>query len=186
VREWYGVQVPEAAKTGAKVAFKQIAKQLEATLLPPTIPTAEGTIMLLPDQSTRIIPVGDVREALYLTGLLNSSPLRCLAYLSVPPKGGVPWRQFQSWNVAFLPIRKYNPANELCQAIRQVSDDITKSPRLASEHQDDLDTLVARLYGIAEVEISAMTEHLRLVQGHAESVANRTSDAASSQGTPTA
>jgi hypothetical protein len=165
VHEWFGVLVPKAARSSGKVVYRLISPQLEASVLPGTIRLGERKTLLLPDQSIRFIEVDDLDGAAYLAGIMNSSLLRCIAYLCVSPKGGVPYRQFMAWNVGFIPMIRFAPENRLCSAIAKLALRLADEPSEAEKYQDELDKKVAELYGVSSVEIDILKEHSAMMHG---------------------
>jgi len=165
VKEWFGVLIPNAAKSTGKVVYRLIAKQLEASVLPSKSKIFNRKTLLLPDQSIRFIPMNSLSEANYLAGLMNSTILRSIAYLCVTPKGGVPWRAFKAWNVGFIPVIKYKD-NEICRRISSLATTLSRK-RISSEHyQNKLDKLVSELYGISEDEKETLKNHFLMMQGY--------------------
>jgi len=165
VKDWFGVLVPEAARTGNKVAYRLIATKLEAALLPRSTTISGRKTLLLPDQSIRLIPVGSVREGYFLVGLLNSSLLRCISYLCATPKGGVPWRAFKAWNIAFVPVQRYNPSDPIHKEITELAARLSTHSKKGDTSQEYLDFLVAKSYGIDAGEAGLLRDHLRMMQG---------------------
>ncbi len=165
VNEWFGVLVPKAAKGTSKVAYRLIATQLEAVVLPPSIQFVDRRILLLPDQHVRFIEMKRQREAAYLAGLLNSSLMRCIAYMGATPKGGVPWREFKAWNVGFLPIIRFSEERQECAAISDLASKFAENPEKSSEKQDQLDGLVAQLYGVSKSDAIRLRDHLAMMKG---------------------
>jgi hypothetical protein len=165
VNEWFGVLVPEAAKAGGKVAYRLIREQLEVSVLPLEFEFANHKTLLLPDQSVRFIPVSSLQESHYLAGVMNSSSLRCVAYLCASPKGGIPSRQFMAWNVGFIPIRNYNPKDPIHKRIARLASQLSKKPETTSADQDEVDELVAQAYDLTKRETSLLKAQLSTVMG---------------------
>jgi hypothetical protein len=165
VQEWFGVLVPEAAKASGKVAYRLIKTQLEASVLAIEARFDHRKTILLPDQSVRFIPVASLDESHYLAGVMNSTLLRCVAYLCASPKGGVPSRQFMAWNVGFIPIREFQPRDPIHKKIVKLAKKLGKSHESSNAYQEELDDLVTEIYGLTKGEKNLLREHLSVVMG---------------------
>ncbi len=162
---WFGIEVPNAVRSRPKVACRLISKQLEASTLPAQVDFLGKKKLLLPDQSIRFMPVNDEAEALYIGGLLNSGPIRTIAYLLANPKGGVPTRQLTAWNVAFLPCITYDSKSEECQVLAGIGREIANAPATASGRQPELDSQVAKIFGLSSDDLKQLSTHRRLMMG---------------------
>jgi len=165
VHEWFGVLVPEAAKASGKVAYRLIKAQLEVSVLPSEAEFDNRKTLLLPDQSVRFIPMTSLDESHYLAGIMNSTLLRCVAYLCASPKGGVPDRQFMAWNVGFIPIREFDPKDPIHKNIVKLAKELGRSHEPSNARQDELDDLVAEVYGLTKSEKNLLKKHLSVVMG---------------------
>jgi hypothetical protein len=107
----------------------------------------EKHIML--DHSAYFITTKNENEAHYLTAMLNSSPVRA----------------FTSWTIAVLPVSMYNPDDDLCTRLAQKAKQASKSKKVDSTLQAEIDELVGESYDLPKSDIETLREHYLVLSG---------------------
>ncbi len=139
-----------------RVAYPLIETTLKASLVPNTVrlPEVPRDRVVLVDHSAYTLDAQPRRAALYLTGLLNSSPYRALAYVLADPKGGVPFKQYVQWTIATLPLLPIGQAGAFSTRVAKLADRRITSPKdmRANGFQEELDMAVGELLGLSDSE----------------------------------
>jgi hypothetical protein len=151
-----------------KVAYAEVGTRLEACVIPSKLQDeiiGERNIMV--DHSAYFITCEKKEEALYLTAILNSAPVRAFSYCFGRPKGGVPFRAFTGWTVSIIPFPSYNKDDDSCAKIVELSQRATNlhdSDELP-EVEESIDVQCARLYGLSDSELSELRSHYLTLSG---------------------
>jgi methylase of polypeptide subunit release factors len=154
-----------------KVAYGKLGKMLEASVIPAKVRDQTlGNSFIQMDSSTYFIQFKDEREAHYLSALLNSTALRAFSYGFGNPKGGVPFRQFLQWNIAILPIPKYNALKKECNELADLSIKAHEEPEKATDLQNKIDFKVAELFDLSIDEINQLREHYEMLSGKIDGI----------------
>jgi hypothetical protein len=141
---------------GPKVAWHDLADQLDAVAIPATIRSVFGTATpVVPLNTVYFLPAPDWDAALVLTALLNSLPLRTFARTIAERAKDARFRFF-AWTIAVLPL----PFN---WRTSHASADLARIARLAHAaggiepaRQHELDRIVASLYNLDNTDTAAL------------------------------
>ena len=158
-----------------KVAYAEVGTRLSACVIPSKLrdPTL-GERYIMVDHSAHFLSCKSHNEALYLSAVLNSAPVRAFSYCFGRPKGGVPFRAFTSWTVAVIPVPQYSEENDACRRIVELS---RKASRLAGQNDEgglskvetSVDERCAELYGLKDSELNELREHYLVLSGRPRS-----------------
>jgi len=111
----------------------------------------------------------DKREiGYYISGVMNSSILRCFAYSFAPVKGKT--RQYVGWAVGLLPLPPYNSDDVTYKRISQLSQYLHENYEKLEKKElnkklEELDELVAEIYDLNKDEKEIVENWLRIAQG---------------------
>ena len=151
------------------VAYKDIATELTACVLPPAVRTTvhDRARPLIVDHSVYYARATNESEAHYITGILNSTVLRAYTYCLARPKGGAPFRGFLQWVVGASPIPPYNEKDRNKERLRELSISAHKEASRSRpvDVQDEIDEIVGRIYNISGKETKLLQDYLSLLQG---------------------
>jgi len=140
-----------------RVAWQRIASSLDGVAL------ATDEKPLIPQETHSLVVVDSAREAHYLTAVFNSRPLG-LAAQAYAQRGG---KSFASPHILQnIRIPTFNPKMLLHQQLAELSE---KAHQLAAEEEwqalagveEQIDLLVAKLYGIKDEELAEIKRNLR-------------------------
>jgi hypothetical protein len=142
---------------GPKVAWHDLADQLEAVAIPATVRSAFGTeTPVVPLNTVYFIPTPDWDAALTLSALLNSLPLRTFARAIAERAKDARFRFF-AWTIAVLPL----PADWRCGSaaadLAAIARDAHAAGAIDPQRQHDLDRTAATMYGLDTDDIAAFT-----------------------------
>jgi SAM-dependent methyltransferase len=155
-----------------KVVWKRMANDLEAVVLS-KVKTPIGEKDAIPTDTTSLIPFTSEAEAHYVCAVLNSSPVRFFvrSYSSAGRGFGAPSI------VKHFGIPKYEKSNEVHQEVSSLS---KKAHGLAKRYyeqndlqareglkevEEEIDKVVAELYGITDEELEEVKKALRVLKG---------------------
>lgn len=141
-----------------KVVWQKISHSLEATYLPSEIESEVGERKLIPTSSVYFIGIGDDVQALSLTGILNSVPARTYVASYVNRTGAADCQHF-AWILGCLPIPEEveeGKTKELAEIAKKLQEKGEEEENLTR----NLNSEVARLYGLSEDELSKMKDFL--------------------------
>ncbi len=132
-----------------KVAWHDLAETLKAVALPASVRTSWGASRpLVPLNTTYFVPVDTEDEALLLSALLNSTPVRTFARAVAERAKDARFRFF-AWTIALVPLPtgvfSSDAAPRLVALARQAHVDAGLDPADAAE----LDDRVCGLYGLS-------------------------------------
>jgi len=154
-----------------KVAYGDTATRLSACVMPPKLTDETlGEKPIVVDGTADIITIKNETEAHYVCALLNSTPLRTLAYSIALAKGGVPYKRFTNWTIAVLPLPPFQRDLEDCKELVRKSKEAHKAasnrdlPHL-KECEVAIDELVFPLLGLTREELEALGQHHQLLSG---------------------
>jgi len=151
-----------------KVAYAEVGTKLEACVIPSKLNDAIiGERYVMVDHSAYFITCNSQEEALYLSGVLNSSPVRAFSYCFGRPKGGVPFRAFTGWTIAIIPAPEFNSKNDSCARIAELTRDAAnlRNYNKLLEIETEIDLQCAKLYGLKEPELAELKEHYLILSG---------------------
>jgi Eco57I restriction-modification methylase len=139
-----------------KVAWHDLAANLNAVALPATIRTAARIRPLVPLNTVYFVAVPCHDDALVLAALLNSLPVRTLARTIAERAKDARFRFF-AWTVAAIPL----PAAALREDVRRrllaISAAAHRDGGLEADGRRELDDLVAGCYGLDSRAMAALT-----------------------------
>jgi hypothetical protein len=155
-----------------KVVWKRMASDLEAVVLS-KVETPVGEKDAIPADTTSLIPFTSEEEAHYVCAILNSSPVRfCVRSYSSAGRGfGAPSI------IKHFGIPEYDKKNE---GHRKVSELSKRAHGLSKKYyeqkgleaqeelknvEEEIDKIVAELYGITDEELDEVKKTLRILKG---------------------
>lgn len=155
-----------------KVVWKRMASDLEAVVLS-KVETSIGEKDVIPTDTTSLIPFKSEEEAHYVCAILNSFVVRFFvrSYSSAGRGFGAPSI------IKHLRIPKYEKSNELHQRLSEFS---KKAHELAKRYyelndleaqgelkevEEEIDKVVAELYGITDEELEEVRKTLGVLKG---------------------
>lgn len=152
-----------------KVAYAENATQLEACVIPSKIDDPVlGERHVMVDHSAYFITPRNQNEALFLTAILNSTPIRSFSYCFGRPKAGKPFRAFTSWTIAILPVPRYDPKDDCCmQLVKKAREAQSRKANLATL-QMEVDEMAGELYGLSKRDVEALGKHYLVLSGQAD------------------
>ena len=150
-----------------KVVWRNMGNRLDAAVVTPVSDDYLGSKPLIPEHTITFIPVGSENEAHYICSILNSSLVNLI--LQSIAKGGKNFASPELVNT--INIRRYDPSNQLHVRLAELS---RKAHELAKQGRKDelakveeeVDRLVAQLYGITEEELEEIKEYLAKLAKH--------------------
>lgn len=153
------------ATTGPKVAWQDLASDLEAVALPARVRgPAGGDVPLIPLNTVYFIPTTTPEEALLLAALFNSLPVRTFARTIAERAKDARFRFF-AWTIALLPLPAAWQCGPLAAELLRISEAAHLLGGLAPAAAHRLDTLVGSLYGLGAAELAALTEFDHWLKG---------------------
>ena len=154
-----------------RVAYPLIETTLKASLVPAKVrlPDVDAERAAIVDHSAYTLDAQPRRAALYLTGLLNSSPYRALAYVLADPKGGVPFKQYVQWTIATLPLVPISTAAESASNISRLAQEGVANPenRARGKFQTELDDAVGDIFGLTHSDSARLERFLQFATAKA-------------------
>ena len=151
-----------------KVGYAEVGTKLEACVIPPKVHDhVLGERYLIIDHSAYFINCTSEKEALYISGILNSTPIRAFSYCFGRPKGGVPFRAFTAWTVAVLPVPEYKEDDDSCREIVDLSQRARNARNLdsLSKIEKSINKQSAKLYGLTDSELVKLRKHYLTLSG---------------------
>jgi N-6 DNA Methylase len=146
---------------GIKVAWKDLSRGVAAAVLPDVVHAGEQAYPLIPNQTLYSLDAVSLEEAYALAALLNSTIAGALL-VSVAERAKDAHYRYFGRTVAALPLPDLRP--ELERLVR-----LSRRAHRGADVQDDLDAIVARLYGVTAKELAVLRAFLgrRLGAGRA-------------------
>jgi methylase of polypeptide subunit release factors len=150
-----------------KVAWKRMGDKINASVLSLMEDKYIGKKPVIPQETISFIPLEREDEAHYLCSVLNSSEVTFLVK-SFSQLGG---KSFATPSILEqINIPKYDPENPIHQKLAQLS---KKAHQLAQHGQEaelrkveeEIDRIVAQLYGITEDELKEVKRNLAMLEG---------------------
>jgi hypothetical protein len=151
-----------------KVAYAEVGTRLEACVIPSKIEDKIlGERHVMVDHSAYFITCNKEQEALYLTGVLNSTPVRAFSYGFGRPKGGVPFRAFTGWTIAVIPVPLYKENDYSCAKIVQLSQKAAsiRDRDELSRVEESIDEECGKLYGLTDSNLLELKKHYLVLSG---------------------
>ncbi|NIN71260.1 MAG: hypothetical protein GTO46_04845 [Gemmatimonadetes bacterium] len=129
-----------------RVAWRDIAPEPGAAVVPPRVPFLDGTAPLISLNTVYQIPAASDEDAHFLAAVLNSTVAR--AYLkAIAERATGGYFRFLGWTVALLPFPEEPDAAVRMRCI-ELSRHAHAGGGLETAERQRLDELVARLYGL--------------------------------------
>jgi hypothetical protein len=141
-------------KWGLRVAWRDIAKEPGAVVVPPRVPFLDGSAPVISLNTVYQIPAASDEDAHFLAAVLNSTVAR--AYLkAIAERASGGYFRFLGWTVALLPYPEKSDAavRELCTGL---SREAHATGHLSCADRRQLDELVAYLYQLTKRELRAL------------------------------
>jgi hypothetical protein len=151
-----------------KVAWKHVSSSFQVCVIEPVADKLLGNRIPIPDHGLMFIPVQDAMEAHYLAGILNSSIVRLV---------------IQSYFIEMhiltdickiINIPRYDPHNKLHLKLAELSKKAHQLAKSKSQEdqedelkkvEEEIDNIVAQLYGITKDELKEVKKCLAMLQG---------------------
>jgi adenine-specific DNA-methyltransferase len=141
-------------KWALRVAWRDIAPEPGAAVVPPRVPFLDGTAPLISLNTVYQIPAASDEDAHFLAAVLNSTVARSyLKAIAERATGG--YFRFLGWTVALLPFPEEPDAAVRMRCIELSRHAHATGGLTAGEHRR-LDELVARLYGLGARALSTL------------------------------
>lgn len=141
---------------GLKVAWKDVSRGLNAAILPDRVAIGSGTFAVVPNQTLYSIDVASREEGLVLAGLLNSSVANALALETAERAKDHHWR-YLATVVGGLPLPVARPGAESGRELVRVA----RRVELGEAGEDELNLVVARIYGVEPGELKLLEAFVR-------------------------
>lgn len=173
---FYAILEISKGKVGRwKVAWADISTRLRSAVVPERIADPLlGLKHVIVDTTIRFVNIDNEPEAYFLSGILNSSIANSFSYNFARPKGGAPFRGFTTWSVAVLPLPKYDPSDSSHLELSAFSRELHGSTSMGPGTQNELDSKVARLYGLSSGDVTTLVNEYEMLCGRANlSISNR-------------
>ena len=138
---------------GIKVAWKDLGRGMSAAVLPDVVNIEQHAFPLIPNQTLYAIDAVSLDEAYAISAILNSTIVDALLLCVAERAKDAHYRYFGR-TVAAMP---YPNARDDWDALVRVSRRAHRGSNVARE----LDALVARLYGVSEIELASLTGFVR-------------------------
>jgi hypothetical protein len=153
------------ATTGPKVAWQDLAENLEAVAIPARVRGPAGSdVPVIPLNTTYFIPTTTHDEALLLAALLNSLPVRTFARAMAERAKDARFR-FQAWTIALLPLPPGWESTPAARELLRISRGAHNLGGITPAAARRLDHLVAHLYGLQPAELEYLAEFDRWLRG---------------------
>lgn len=160
-----------------KLAWQELSHRLEASYAPQSVweETLGIEALLLPLQTTYLLPTDDPTTGLVLAAWLNSTPIRAFTASFAERARGAYFRHI-GWVMGLLPLpedlqallgnAKAPPVPKTLKRMHRLSEQLHTSPshpdRKAME--EEIDSLVASLYGLDDDDLKALREYLAFIR----------------------
>lgn len=133
---------------GWKVAWKDVATQIEAVVLPDTVQILGRPVPLLPNQTLYCLDAASIDETYLLAAMLNSTITSTLARAIAEPAKDGRYRFFGR-TIADLPWPALEPSSSTGRRLVRLS----RAAHAGEEVQEEIDRVMAGLYGVSEDEL---------------------------------
>jgi len=148
-----------------KVVWNRMGNQLAAAVAIPVSDAYLGSKPLIPEDVIAFISVESENEAHYICSILNSSLVNFI--LQSIAKGGKNFATPEFINM--INIEQYNPSDSIHKKLVELS---KRAHQLTQQNQqdklrkveDEIDRVVAKLYGITEDELEEIKKGLKLLE----------------------
>ncbi len=154
----------DASTVAPKVAWQDLARDLEAVAIPASIPDGlGGRSPVIPLNTVYFIPVERDDDALVLAAILNSLPVRTFAR-AIAERAKDACFRFFAWTVASIPLP---PTWRTAQGLLEISRSAHRAGSIGDDARRTLDDLVAHLYGLTRADVAALAEFDAWLRGDA-------------------
>ncbi|HEX9109542.1 MAG TPA: hypothetical protein VF832_20010, partial [Longimicrobiales bacterium] len=148
-----------------KVAWQDLAETLEAVALPARVRGPAGEERpLVPLNTVYFIPVPSAPEALLLAAYFNSLPLRTFARAIAERAKDARFRFF-GWVVGLLPLPAGWRSGDAARRLLAISKEAHVRGKIQPDAQAELDTIVARRFGLSAQDVAALAAFDRWLRG---------------------
>jgi N-6 DNA Methylase/Eco57I restriction-modification methylase len=137
---------------GIKVAWKDLSRGLAAAVLPDVVHVGEQPVPLIPNQTLYAIDAVSLDEGYLISAILNSTIAGALL-ASVAERAKDAHFRYFGRTVAALPWP--DPQSEAEKLVR-----LARRAHRGVDVADELDAVVARLYGVTSGELTTLREYL--------------------------
>ena len=145
---------PEHA--GIKVAWKDLSRGLCAAVLPDSVNVNGHTFPLIPNQTLYSIDAVSLDEAYVIAAVLNSTIVNALALCLAERAKDYHFRYFAR-TVGRIPLPRLEPASSEWSKLVRCSRRAHQGASVA----DDIDEVVASLYGVTEIELQRLRDFVQ-------------------------
>jgi N-6 DNA Methylase/Eco57I restriction-modification methylase len=132
---------------GVKVAWKDVSRGMAAAVLPDIVHVDGHAIPLVPNQTLYSIDAASLDEAYVIAAILNST-IADAFFLATAERAKDDHYRYFGRTVARLPMPRITPESVMWDKLVRVSRAAHRSGRAS----DELDVIVAELYGVEELE----------------------------------
>jgi methylase of polypeptide subunit release factors len=147
-----------------KVVFRRVATGLVSAVIGPRADKFLGTKVVTPNEKLVLVTCENENEAHYICAVLNSSIARLIA------KSYVVEIQISAHIFEYIRVPQYAPDSKIHLELARLSKEAHK---LASENnvdelskvEEEIDNMVARLYGLTDEELKEIKNSLKLLEG---------------------
>lgn len=137
----------DRAALGHRVAWRDLARRLEAAWLPPRLTAGLGTPRPLLALNTVYYIGGDRTSCMLLSALLNALPARVFTRTIAERAKDAHFRFF-AWTVGALPLPRLSPADEDGRALLRLAESAHEAGGVSPEAARELDERACRLYAL--------------------------------------
>jgi hypothetical protein len=149
---------------GLKVAWKDVSRGLHAAILPDRVVIGGSSFAVVPNQTLYSIDVATRNEGLVIAAMLNSTVANALALEAAERAKDHHWR-YLATVIGGLPFPAVHPGDETGRELARIA----RRSELGEGDEEELNLVVARLYGVAAAELRLFEEFVRHRLGrHAE------------------
>jgi hypothetical protein len=162
-----------ADSLGAKVAWQDIASNLNAVCVPASVRSRAGfDVPVVPLNTVYFVPLAEEADALLLAAYLNSLPVRTFARAIAERAKDARFRFFAT-TVAVLPLPREWRSGRCAERLRAISARAHADGRIDEAATEELDALVARAYGLRRADVEVLARFDAWLRGDAGSGAGR-------------
>ncbi|MEM3539109.1 MAG: hypothetical protein QW193_04805 [Nitrososphaerales archaeon] len=145
-----------------KVVWREVGTKVNAAVIGDVTDPFLGNKTIIPDYTCVYIPLNNKEEAHYLCTILNSSISRCItSYIHLHPDPHI---------LDYVKVFQYNSNDalhrNLAELSKQAHELATKDEKEGlAKVEEEIDSLVAQLYGLTDEELKDIRESLRILEG---------------------
>jgi hypothetical protein len=164
-----------AHTTKAKVAWRDIALTLQATLLPAAIRNVGRMRDLIPLNTVYYITPGDERAAFILCAYLNSTPVRAFARAIAERAKDAHFRFF-AWTIRQLPLPTGWEQGDIAGHLLEIAGAVSQARECTPAQQRQIDALVSRAYRLSSTHIDALNNYQKWLDQAQQTGPRKTND----------